>query len=195
MTTAGANGFIVFGHPAPPGHAAELRVIAELPNSLLVQIFDPVADAASAPAGGSWINLPHIEIWIAFATEDRTRVPLDELAQIGVDLSGKVYAGAGKQTALPSVERWQAHDAAGRLVVLMRLTWPNDTFPLGTAIVYSQAEAGRQARLVATTGIVGNHPLYVPEIARLGNDLGESPPGGCHIRDGQLSTGMTAGPQ
>ena len=89
MTTAGANGFIVFGHPAPPGHVAELRVIAESLNSLLVQVFDPVAGEPSAPAAGSWINLPHIEIWIDFDAEERTRVPLNELTQIGVDLSGK----------------------------------------------------------------------------------------------------------
>ena len=75
----------------------------------------------------------------------------------------------------------------------MRLRWPNDASLLGTAIVYSQAEAGRQARLVSSTGIVGNHPLYVPEIVTLGNGLGESPPGGCGILDGQLSQGTIAG--
>jgi hypothetical protein len=195
MTTAGTNGFVVFGHPAPPGHAAELRVIAESLTSLLVQVFDPDAGAPSAPAGGSWINLPHIEIWLDFDPEQQTRVPLTELSQIGVDLSGKVYAGAGRQTTLPSAERWQAHDAAGRPVVVMRLRWPKDAVLLGTAIVYSQAEAGRQARLVSSTGIVGNHPLYVPEIVTLGNGLGESPPGGCAIRDGQLSQGTIAGPR
>jgi hypothetical protein len=195
MTTAGANGFVVFGHPAPPGRAAELRVIAESLNALLVQVFDPDADMASAPVGGSWVNLPHVEVWIDLDAEQRTRVPLSGLSQFGVDLSGKVYAGAGRQTTLPSAERWQAHDAAGRPVVVMRLRWPKDAVLLGTAIVYSQAEAGRQARLVSSTGIVGNHPLYVPEIVTLGNGLGESPPGGCAIRDGQLSQDTIAGPR
>ena len=43
MTTGGANGFIVFGRPAPAGRAAEIRVVAESLNSLLIQVFDPVA--------------------------------------------------------------------------------------------------------------------------------------------------------
>jgi hypothetical protein len=47
----------------------------------------------------------------------------------------------------------------------MRLKWLNENeFLNGIAILYSQAEAGNQARLVATTGIVKNRPLYVPDI-------------------------------
>ena len=188
MTTAGANGFVVFGQPAPPGHAAELRVIAETPNTLLVQVYDPMADTPT-PANGSWINLPHVEIWLAMNLElVGTRPPIGDLAQIAVDLNGKVYAGVGRQDAMPSVERWPAHDAAGHPVAVLRLTWPNDYQLLnGTAIVYSQAKAGRQARLVATTGIVKNHPLYIPALVSLPNGNVEPRPGGCHIRDGRLS--------
>ena len=193
MTTAGANGFVVFGHPAPAGHVAELRAIAEALNTLLVQVYDPVADAPS-PANGSWINLPHIEIWLAMNPEPvRTRPPIGDLAQIAVDLNGKVYAGVGRQDAMPSVQRWPAQDAAGHPVVVLRLTWPNDYQLLnGTAIVYSQAEAGRQARLVATTGIVKNHPLYVPAVISLPNGNVEPRPGGCRIRDGRLSMDVDA---
>jgi hypothetical protein len=195
MTTAGVNGFLVFGKPAPAGQAAELRVIAESLNSVLVQVLDPIAGAPATLAGGSWINLPHIEFWIGLNTESvRTRLALSDLAQVAVDLNGKVYAGAGKPGPLPSVERWEAHDAAARPVVVMRLTWPNDDALLnGAAIVYSQAEAGRQARLVASTGIVKNHPLYVPDIISLANGNVEPRPTGCHIRDGRLSMEMSEG--
>jgi hypothetical protein len=97
---------------------------------------------------------------------------------------------------MPSAQRWLTHDAAGHPVVVLRLTWPNDHQLLsGTAIVYSQAEAGRQARLVATTGIVKNHPLYVPAVVSLPNGNVEPRPGGCRIHDGRLSMDVGAASQ
>lgn len=141
--------------------------------------------AQLASLKGSWINLPHAEVWIGLNTYGfRTRLPANELTQIGVDLNGKVYAGVGKKETLPAVERWQALDGAGRPVVVMRLTWPDEMkFLYGIAIVYSQAEAGKQVRLVATTGIVNNRPLYVPDIMSLSGE------GNCRVRNGLLSLG------
>jgi len=79
--------------------------------------------------------------------------------------------------------RWQARDGAGRPVILMRLTWANENeFLNGIAIVYSPAEAGEQARLVATTGIVKNHPLYVPDIMSLPNGNIDPQPGNCRAQ-------------
>ncbi len=191
MTTAGANGFIVFGDSAPAGQAAEVRAVAESLSSLLIQVFDPTADGQPIPAGGSWINLPHIEIWTGLNTESvRTRLPTNQLAQIAVDLNGKVYSGIGKQQAPPSVERWQARDGAGHPVVVMRLTWAKDMqFLYGGALVYSQAEAGRQKRLVATTEIAKNHPLYLPDIISLPNGDLAPEAGNCRVRNGLLSIG------
>ncbi len=188
MTTAGANGFVVFGDPAPAARAAEVRAIAESFQTLVVQVFDPAASPQTA-AGGSWINLPHVEIWIGLNTESsRTRLPFNQLAQFGVDLNGKVYPGVGRKEALPRVERWPARDAAGHPVVVMRLSWPNDTeFVNGVAVVYSQAEAGKQKRMAATTAIVRNRPLFVPDLMSLPNIDAAPPPGKCQIRAGLLS--------
>jgi hypothetical protein len=191
ITTSGANGFIVFGSPAPPGKAAEIRVIAEPFQSLLIQVFDPAAASQPATLTGSWINLPHVEVWIFTALEPTTSRPAAKaVAQFGIDLNGKVYAGAGKKEALPKVERWQARDPAARPVTVMRLTWPSDTeFANGVAVVYSQAEAGKQARLVATTGIVKNRPLYVPGIVGLPNFDITPTPGNCRVHNGRLALG------
>ena len=189
MTTAGANGFIVFGEAAPADQTAEIRVVAESLNSLTIQVYDPAAAGqSSAP---SWVNLPHIEIWTGLGTEgNRTRLQFNQLAQAAVDLNGKVYPGVGKKEPLPTVERWEGRDTAGHPVVLMRLTWAKDMeFLYGGAIVYSQAVAGKQTRLVATTGIVKNHPLYVPDITSLPNGMVEPKPGVCSIHDGRLLMG------
>ena len=189
MTTAGANGFVVHGKPAATAEAAEIRAVALSLSSLLIQVFDPAAATQAAPAGGSWINLPHLELWIGRNGENlRTRLSLDDLFQIGVDLDGRVHEGVGNKTALPSVERWQARDASGRPVIVLRLSWADQYALLGgAALVYSQAEAGKQARLVATTGIVNNRPLYVPDIVRIGRRDDGPQPGRCLIRDGRLS--------
>jgi hypothetical protein len=191
MTTSGANGFIVFGNPAPSDQAAEIKVMAESYQSLVIQVYDPVAPSPPATLKGPWINLPHAEVWVGLNTYGaRTRLPANELTQIGGDLNGKVYTGAGKKDALPAVERWQARDGAGRPVVVMRLTWPNENeFLYGMAIVYSQAEGGKRARLVATTGIVKNSPLYVPDIMSLSNGDIDPQPGNCRVRNGLLSLG------
>jgi hypothetical protein len=191
MTTAGANGFVVYGNPAVAALAAEIRVVAESLGSLLIQVFDPTAATQPAPAGGSWINLPHLEIWVGRNGENLfTRLPLADLSQIGVDLNGRVYDGVGKKGPPPSVERWQASDASGRPVVVLRLSWADEYALLrGTALVYSQAEAGKQARLVSTTGIANNRPLYVPEIVSIPKRDAGPQPGSCRVRDGQLSMG------
>lgn len=137
----------------------------------------------------SWIDLPHVEIWIGHDTESRhTRLPLNNVSQIAVDLSGKVYPGVGRKDAQPTVERWQARDSSNRPVVVMQLKWSDDTqFLGGAAIVYSQAERGRQTRMVATTSIIKNRPLYLPDIVSLPNGSIEPPPGRCTIDNGRLS--------
>ena len=190
MSTAGVNGFVVFGNPAPPEKAAEIRVVALSLNSLLIQVFDPLAEPDSKAPSRSWIDLPHVEIWSGHDTQSRqTRLPLNKLSQIAVDLSGGVHAGVGQKDTPPTIERWQARDVNNRAVVVMRLKWADDTYLLGgVAIVYSQAERGRQTRLVANTGIVNNRPLYLPDIISLPNGSIEPPPGKCLIRDGHLST-------
>jgi hypothetical protein len=188
MTSAGVNGFVVFGNPAPSGNAAELRVVALSPNSLLIQVFDPLAEASGRAPPRSWIDLPHAEIWSGHDAESHTRPPLSKVSQIAVDLNGNVHVGVGLKDAAPAIERWQARDGNNRPVVVMLLKWADDTqFLGGAAIVYSQAEHGRQTRLVANTGIVNNRPLYLPDIVSLPNGTIEPPPGKCRIQDGRLS--------
>lgn len=190
MTTSGENGFAVWGTPAPANRAAEIKVLAVGWNILYVQVFDPLATSAAAgpTIGTSWINLPHLEVWVGHNDENlRTMLPLGQLSQVGIDLSGGVHRGVGKADApVPEVERWQARDERGRPVVALRITWPG-SHPLlnGVALAYSQAENGKQARLVATTGIVNNRPLYVPEIVSLSDTQGRGRR--CQVRDGRLS--------
>jgi len=45
------------------------------------------------------------------------------------------------------------------------------------AVVYSQAEGGRQAYVMATSGIVRNHPLYLPPLGEI--------PVSCGLVDGR----------
>ena len=189
MSTAGANGFVVFGTPAPPEKGADVRVLALSLNSLLIQVFDPLAESGGGAAPRSWIDLPHVEIWIGHdADQHHTRLPLSNVSQTAVDLSGNVHAGAGRKDMLPTVERWQARDGSNRPVVVMLLKWADDTQLLGgAAIVYSQAERGRQTRLVANTSIINNRPLYLPDVVSLPNGNIEPAPGRCHIDNGRLS--------
>ncbi len=189
MSSAGGNGFVVFGNPAPPEKAADVRVLALSLNSLLIQVFDPLADSSGGAAPRSWIDLPHVELWIGHDTDSRhTRLPLSNVSQVAVDLSGNVHAGVGRKDMPPRVERWQARDSSNRPVVVMLLKWADDAqFLGGAAIVYSQAEQGRQMRLVANTSIINNRPLYLPDVVSLPNGSIEPPPGRCRIDNGRLS--------
>ena len=85
-----------------------------------------------------------------------------KVAQVGIGLDGKLYAGAGKP-AMPKVLRWTGRDELGRAVTVLRLDWP-DEFALadGLVIAYSEGEGGRQARLWATGPIRKNRPGYLP---------------------------------
>ena len=189
MATDGRNGFIVFGQPAATADAAEITVLAIADNELVLQIYDPTAAAAAAAAAGkSWIHGPHVELWLAPDWDKETNPPADDsLHQIGIDLDGKVYAAKGGKDALPQVARWETNDAAGHPVVLLRVTWAQDSYPFlaGLGLVYSQASGGKQARLVANTGIVKNRPLYLPGLIDPGRSLGERTTA-CALQDGVL---------
>lgn len=189
MATDGRNGFVVFGQPAAPTEAAEIAALAIADNELIVQVYDPMAAAAAAAAAGnSWVHAPHIELWLAPDWDRETNPPADEnLRQVGIGLDGKVYAAKGEKDALPQVARWQAKDAAGHPVVMLRLSWAPNSYPFlaGLGLVYWQALGGKQIRLVANTGIVKNRPLYLPVLV----DPGTSPSDrttSCVLRDGVL---------
>ena len=186
MTTAGDNGFIVWGKPAPAEQTAEIRTIGVGSNTLIVQVFDPVPVAA--PSGGSWIHQPHLEIWVGQNGEEaNTMLPLGQMTQTGITLDGDVHHGVGKSMPAPKVERWTAHDERGRPVVVLRLTWPGEFALLnGVAVVYSQAEARKQARLVATAGFANGRPIYVPGILAVAGRPSTSDGGLCRIQDGRL---------
>ena len=186
MTTGGRNGFIVWGKPVPADQAAEIKTIGVGNNTLIAQIFDPIPPVANS--GGSWIHQPHLEIWVGHNSENvRTMLPLGQMSQVGVTLDGVAHPGVGNPSAAPKVERWTARDERGRPVVVLRLVWP-DEFALinGVTMVYSQAEAGKQARLVATAEFASNRPVYVPEVLALGGTPSTSDSGLCEVRDGRL---------
>jgi len=186
MTTAGDNGFVVWGKPAAADQAAEIRTIGVGSNTLIVQVFDPVP--AAAPSGGSWIHQPHLEIWVGQNDEQiNTMLPLGQMTQTGVTLDGAVHRGVGKPSPPPKVERWTGRDERSRLVTVLRLVWP-DEFALinGVTIVYSQAEAGKQARLVASAGFAGNRPIYVPDVQTLAGRPSTSDTGLCRVQGSLL---------
>ena len=186
MTTAGGNGFLVWGKPASADQAAEIRTIGVGSNTLLIQVFDPTPVAA--PSGGSWIHQPHLEIWVGRNGEEiNTMLPLGQMTQTGITLDGTVHRGVGKPGPLPKVERWTTRDERGRPVTVLRLMWP-DEFALinGVTVVYSQAEAGKQARLVATAGFANNRPIYVPDVLTLPGRPSTSDSGLCRVQGGIL---------
>lgn len=166
LSTDGKNGFLVFGKPANKTAAADIRVIAQGYNELLLQLYDPTAaQETEAAKGKSWVHTPHFEIWTAVEAQDADGNPSTDLFQLGVGLDGKLYPGAGKPANLPTLERWSAADEQGRQVQLIRLRWEDQwAFMSGLGVVYSQPQNGKQARLISTAGIVKNRPLFLPTV-------------------------------
>lgn len=166
LTSDGGKGLLVHGTPATGDAAAELRVIVETPNSLLIQVRDPLAVAAGAAE--SWVKAPHVEIWASRVSdlyEADLTLPQKQYDQIGITLDGKVHEGVGKLEKLPTTKVWAARDERLRDVTVMRVSWDGEFgLPSGLGIVYSQAEGGKQARLVASAPISRNKPLFLPNI-------------------------------
>lgn len=184
LTSDGANGFLVYGEPAAHEDTAEMRVIAETASSLLIQIRDPLAaEARKAASDLSWVNAPHVEIWTAREGEgiaDDASIPRKQYDQIGIGLDGTVNIGAGKPEKLPRVASWPAKDEQGRDVVVLRVAWDDEYgFLNGLGLVYSQAQAGKQKRLVANAPIRKNKPLFLPGIWSNYPEDADLPNGGC----------------
>lgn len=172
LSTDGANGFLTFGKPTDSARAASMKALAVDSRRLLLQIYDPIA--ASAPAGKSWIGGAHAEIWHSDNYEDSQAPDRAELQQVAVDLDGRVHL-TGEATA-PQVKRWTAKDEKGRPVTVLLLTWADS---LGkTAISYSQAENGKQARLVTNVAMARGVPMVMPSVVGM--------PTQCAIRGGRI---------
>lgn len=184
LTSDGANGFLIHGAPAASDDRAEMRVIAETASSLLIQIRDPLAvEARKSASGLSWVKAPHVEIWTAREGDgiaDDASIPRKQYDQIGIGLDGTVNRGAGKPEKLPRVATWPAKDEEGRDVIVLRVTWDDEYgFLNGLGLVYSQAQDGKQMRLVANAPIRKNKPLFLPGIwSNYPEDAG-LPNGGC----------------
>jgi len=79
----------------------------------------------------------------------------------------------------PQVRRWTAKDEKGRLVTVLLLTWSDD---LGkTAVSYSQAENGREARLVTNVAMARGVPMVMPSVAGM--------PTRCAVHGGRFEVG------
>jgi hypothetical protein len=159
FATDGTGSFVVFGKAAAASGAAEVRAVVLASQTLVLQVFDP--EPVQAPAGKTWIAGSHVEIWLPKdATAPARR---DNLEQIAIDLDGTVHKGVGNLPPV-DVKHWRARDEKGRPVAVVVLHWKdNYTLPLGLAVVYSQSEDGRQARLAATTGMEHGLPIFLPE--------------------------------
>lgn len=172
LSTDGTNGFLTFGKPADSARAASMKVLAVDSKRLFLQIYDPIA--APAPAGKSWISGAHAEVWHSNNYDDSQAPDRSELRQVAVDLNGSVHL-TGEATA-PQVKRWTAKDEKGRPVTVLLLTWADD---LGkTAVSYSQAENGKQARLVTTVAMARGVPMVMPSVVGM--------PNRCAIRGGRI---------
>jgi hypothetical protein len=155
----GKSGNLVFGK-ADPARQAELRFVGDF-QDLVVQIYDPRRDHG---APQSWVNTDHLELWTTTVEGFSSHVDPKAAMQIGIDLDGEIHTGLGKPV-LPTVERWEATDEQNRPVIVLKLHWPSqDELAAGLGIAYSQAEAGRQERIFATTQIVKNRPLFLPSV-------------------------------
>jgi hypothetical protein len=173
LSTDGANGFLTFGKPADAAHAAQMRVLAVNSKTLLLQIHDPVA--APAPAGKSWISGAHAEVWLKGSYDDSEGAPKrSELGQIAIDLDGTLHT-VGMATP-PQVKRWTGKDEKGRSVTVLLLAWADDAGSM--AISYSQAENGKQARLVTNVAMVRGVPAYIPGVLGMQNT--------CAVRGGRV---------
>lgn len=169
LSTDGLNGFLVFGKPSEEG-AATLRVIKESEVSLLIQVFDPTA-AAELKSGKakSWVGQPHIEVWVSeMGNPEDNDGPNGETyiyRQFAIGLDGKTYPGANAFEPLPTVTHWAGKDERGRDVTVYRVKWDGEAARpnFGIGVVYSQAEKGKQARLVSNAQIKKNKPLYLPD--------------------------------
>jgi len=174
LSTDGANGFLTFGKAADGAHAASMRALAVNSKTLLLQIYDPVASAA--PAGKSWISGAHAEVWQSGTYDESAggAPKRSELGQIAIDLDGTLHmVGSAKP---PQVKRWTGKDEKGRPVTVLLLTWADDAGPM--AISYSQAENGKQARLVTNVAMVRGVPAYIPGVLGMQNT--------CAVRAGRV---------
>ena len=174
LSTDGANGFLTFGKAADGAHAAQMRALAVNSKTLLLQIYDPVASAA--PAGKSWISGAHAEVWQSGTYDESAggAPKRSELGQIAIDLDGTLHTvGSAKP---PQVKRWTGKDEKGRAVTVLLLTWTDEAGPM--AISYSQAENGKQARLVTNVAMVRGVPAYIPGVLGMQNT--------CAVRSGRI---------
>lgn len=193
LSSDGAAGFLTYGQPARPAEVARIAVLADTAQTLVIQVFDSTAAEELANASAAnWVHRPHVEVWIAPEWDGvgGNPPPEDLLQQIGIELDGQAHAGYGNVENLPSVERWERRDAGGRPEIILRLTWPEST-AMGSriGIAYSQSEEGKQARVVANTGIVHNRPLFLPELVATRALTDEETGSACVIRDGVLVRG------
>jgi hypothetical protein len=140
------HGFGTFGKTRGRGDAFFRAVIAG--DVLFVEIHD---DAFTGPSA-SWVNVDHLEVWIA---EDRpsymlscdfvdgkTSVP----RQWGIGVvDGQVFAGSGKPTDMLQVERVMVDAHTARMRVVLPVSG-------SITVVYSDSDDGRkQKSLLATS--------------------------------------------
>jgi hypothetical protein len=179
---------MIFGKPAEAPSAATLRVIKETASSLLIQVYDPAA-AAELKSGKakSWIGQPHLEIWTAeMVTSEDTGGDSGQawsFHQFAIGLDDTTYPGTKAFSPLPKVTHWAAKDEAGRDVTVYRVTFESEDHrpDFGLGVVYSQAENGKQVRLVSNAQIVKNKPLYLPDPWTNASDDSGIPSGTCTL--------------
>jgi hypothetical protein len=188
LSTDGLHGFLVFGKPAETAQAAAVRVIKETASSLLIQVYDPTA-ATELKSGKakSWLGQPHIEIWTAEMENpednDGANGQLWSFHQFAIGLDDRTYPGVKAFSPLPKVAHWSAKDEAGRDVTVFRVSFEGEEHrpDFGLGVVYSQAENGKQARLVSNAQIVKNKPLYLPDAWTNGPEDNGIPSGTCSV--------------
>ncbi len=134
----------VWGEPSDPGDA-RLRAVVVAERELWVEVEDDKLDGDAK----SWVNRDHLELWVQGP------------AQWAIDaVTGDVMAGHGAEGPPPQVER----NVIGTGVLGFRIALSEESPKLtdGAAIVYSDADKGKQERLVGTLHFKPDSEAYLP---------------------------------
>src|SRR3954462_7725827 len=121
---------MIYGKPID-ADAATLRVIKENESALLIQVFDPTADAElKSGKAKSWIGQPHLEIWTSEMANpednDGENGQTFIFHQFAIGLDDKTYPGVNPIAPLPKVTHWPAKDELGHDVTVYRVKWEGD---------------------------------------------------------------------
>jgi hypothetical protein len=149
LDESGQRGRIVHGRPKPGGAAIRLLMLDD--RRLLVT----VVDRDFATGGATWVHDDHLEIWTGENPFEGAceKSAAAAMRQWSVRLAdGRVDRGHGAGGTPPKVLR-RTEDREGERKRVTFLIEFAEHATLGLAVMFSKAENGKQARMVATSAV------------------------------------------